>query len=328
MKNSLALGSSCILFLTQNYSTVLADQVSPPHEYTDTLKTAKALELNKLVDGGLEKAQDINYFKIKLKKVGSLTVESFGGTDTKANLLDSLGTTLATADTGGSAKNFKLSYQATAGIYYLAVKHAKAAGIGTYQVKASLQTATTNSNLIFPFTTGQTWTVCQGYNTPEITHIGPLNYSLDFSIAKDATNTGGYGCIGSANASTGQNVLAPQAGTVAWISPFTSDIICLSLNTPAPNGAKSVLLGHFTPLTTLARGSSIKQGDILGLVNPPSSKNGQYAHIHISTHTTTDCLSSGTLVAASLPLGQSFGTQYNFTSDGSKHQWYGSKLSQ
>lgn len=327
MRADLITRLSLVLFIITSSSEISAEPANH-NRYSNTLQTATSLILNKLMSGKIEKAQEINYFKINLKKSGTLSLESFGNMDTKAILLDKTGKKLLIADTGGKGKNFKLSYQAATGIYYVAVKHAKASGIGSYQIKASLQTSSPSSNFILPFSAGQTWTICQGYNTPEVTHIGPLTYSLDLSIANDAVSTGGYGCIGSPNASTGQNVLAPQAGTVAWVSPFTGDLICLSLDTPAANGAKSILLGHFTPLTTLARGSVIKQGDILGLVNPPSSKNGQYAHIHISTHTTTDCLSRGTLVADSLALGQAFGANYNFTSDSSKHQWYGTKLSQ
>ena len=296
--------------------------------YSNTLPTAKPLTLDKLTNGNIKKAKEVNYFKLNLKKTGTLIIESLGNTDTKATLFDKNGKKILTADAGGEAQNFKISYQAPSSLYYLAVKHAKAAGTGAYQLKASLQTQTTRSSFILPFAVGQTWTVCQGYNTPEITHIGPLSNALDLSLASDSVAAAGYGCIGSSNASTGQNVLAPQTGTVAWISPFTGDLVCISLNTPAANGAKAVLLGHFTPLTTLARGSLVKQGDILGVVNPASAKNGQYAHIHISTHSTASCLSSAALLSESLPLGAIFGSKYNFASNGSKHQWYGTKLSQ
>lgn len=327
MRTNFIIRFSLILLIANSSSGIYADQ-DKHNRYSNTPQTATTLVLNKIMSGKIEKTQEVNYFKLNLKKSGNLSLESFGNIDTKAILFNKIGEKLSTANTGGEGYNFKLNYQASVGIYYVAVKHAKTGGIGSYQIKATLQTASANSSFILPFTAGQIWRVCQGYNTPEITHIGPLNYSLDLSIANDATNPGGYGCIGSPNASTGQNVLAPQASTVAWISPFTNDIICLSLNTPAANGAKSVLLGHFTPLSTLARGDVVKQGDILGVINPPSGNNGQYAHIHISTHVTADCLSSGTLVADSLPLGQIFGAKYNLTSDGSKHQWYGSKLSQ
>lgn len=325
MKSSLI--SKFTLILTASFSLTFAVHAETSDRYSDTVQTFKPLALNKLVSGNLERAKEVNYFKINLKKAGTLNLESFGNTDTTSTLLDKTGKALVSADTGGSGKNFKLNYPANPAIYYLAVKHAKAAGIGAYQVKASLQTANPTTNFIFPFSAGQTWTVCQGYNTPEITHSGPLTYSLDLSLAGDSVSSGAYGCLGSANASTGQNVLAPQAGTVAWVSPFTNDLACISLATPAANGAKSVLVGHFTPLTTLSRGTVVKQGDILGVVDPASSKNGNYAHIHISTHTTNNCLSSGTLVADSVALGQMFGASYNFMSNGSKHQWYGSKVS-
>ncbi|HPY42139.1 MAG TPA: hypothetical protein PLM98_16560, partial [Thiolinea sp.] len=274
-------------------SSPLYAEPNTDSRYSNTLQTAKPLSLDKLTSGNIEKAKEVNYFRLNLKKSGILTLESSGSTDTKATLFDKNGQKILVADAGGEAQNFKLSYQATPSLYYLAIKHAKASGTGAYQLKASLQIPTNSANLIFPFTAGQSWTVCQGYNTPEITHIGPLANSLDLSLASDSVSAGAYGCIGSSNASTGQNVLAPQAGTVAWISPFTSDLVCISLNIPAANGAKSVLLGHFTPLTTLARGSVVKQGDILGLVNPASTKNGQYGHIHISMHSTASCLSSG-----------------------------------
>lgn len=40
MRNSLVFRSSFILFLVQSCPTVLADQISPIPEYTNTLKTA------------------------------------------------------------------------------------------------------------------------------------------------------------------------------------------------------------------------------------------------------------------------------------------------
>lgn len=304
--------------------TLRATINSSTDDHADSIQGATALKTNNALVNGSLAAGDIDFFRVVLPAAGVLTVMSTGSTDTYGRIHDATGQSLAYANGGGTGKNFKLRYQASAaGTYYVSVRHNKSTGTGAYKVKASFAPASANSAFILPFTAGQSWKVCQGYNTPEITHTGSLAHSFDLSIAADSTSSSGYGCLGAPNASAGQNVLAPADAKIAWVSPLTKDIVCLTLDNAAPNNARSIMLGHFSLAAGLGMGSTVKQGAILGKVNVAGSANGNYAHIQISSYATTQCMDSIGVLSNSIPLGTLFGGSYNFTSNGSKHQWYG-----
>ncbi len=213
-------------------------------------------------------------------------------------------------------------------------------------------TPTTNDgDFIFPFSKGQTWVICQGYNTPDISRPKGLNparaiqghntpdishhshhshhgddiHALDISYDLSAAN-GPSGCdLSSANASAGQMVYAPADGNIAWyglddIPGIGIDVACITLHKTASNGAKSVMLGHLDINDFVSKGDTVKQGALLGRVNTPSTRNGNYAHIHISTYDNELC------AGKSLPLNDVFGGTCNFTSDGSKAQWRGTQV--
>ncbi len=182
-----------------------------------------------------------------------------------------------------------------------------------------------NGDFIFPFSKGQTWMVCQGYNTPDIFHHDGDIHALDFSYDLDAAN-GPSGCgFSSANASAGQMVYAPADGSIAWYGLDDTpgigiDVTCITLRETASNGAKSVMLGHLDINGFVSRGDAVKQGALLGRVNTPSARNGNYAHIHIATYDNKLC------AGKSLPLNDVFGGTCNFTSNDSKEQWRGTRV--
>ncbi|CAA6820390.1 MAG: Unknown protein [uncultured Thiotrichaceae bacterium] len=182
------------------------------------------------------------------------------------------------------------------------------------------------ADFIFPFEKGQTWTVCQGYNTSDITHDGNLNYSLDFSLDADAAQGGTACSFATANTSTGQYVYAPADGRIMWhgldsVPGINVDMTCIRLDETASNGANSILLGHLNFSGFVSTLDQVKQGDLIGVVNAPSVVNGAYAHIHISSHASSLCNDD------SIPLNSVFGGSYNFTDNGNEQQWRGTTVS-
>lgn len=248
-----------------------------------------------------------------------------GFTDNNGNSSCDNTNTCLTTTTGKTTSYLKDKMELAGWTYYWKVRANGAAGAVWSDVRSFTTVGTSNSNnLIFPFSQGQNWKICQGYNTNQITHKGSLIHSFDLSIASNSA-IGSYGCNSSTSAtSSKQNVVAPAKGYVRWKGSNSTDIVCMTLSKTTVNGANSVMLGHLTLNSNIAVGvnaPSISQGSIIGTLNSPAALNGNYAHIHMSSYPSVDC--SGT----SIPFGKAFGGNYNFTSNGSIYQWYGSSVS-
>ena len=215
------------------------------------------------------------------------------------------------------SRNMSLAAQT----YYWKVRASGPGGVSGWSLSRSFTTAGSSTSLVFPFQSGQTWGICQGYNTPEITHTGTLINSLDLSFGLNSA-IGSYGCNpATANSSTAKSVVAPATGKIAWRGATSTDIVCLALDNPTQNNGKSIMLGHLTLNSGVRVNSGITQGAIFAKLNGPASKNGGYSHIHISMYASSDC--SGT----SIPFSTVFGGSYNFSSNGTRHQWYGTSVS-
>jgi len=127
--------------------------------------------------------------------------------------------------------------------------------------------------LTLPFSVGETWYVCQGYNGP-VSHRRVA--ALDLSIDPESF-AGRRGCSpDTSDASTGKAVQAPAAGTVkAHIeNEGEKDMLCLELK-----GIAIMKIGHLTDM--LPVGTKFQRDDVLGKVAAPSRGNGDYAHIHV-----------------------------------------------
>lgn len=222
-----------------------------------------------------------------------------------------------------SSRNYtKSSFSLSRHTYYWKVRAYDVNGAGTWSDVYSLTTEDTPINrFILPFSAGQTWRICQGYNTNRITHSGDFIHSFDFSIATNSA-IGTYGCNPStSNSSTNQNIIAPATGTIRHRGNRSTDLFCLSFDNVASNGARSMWIGHMSLSNGAYVGGPITQGEIIGTLNAPATLNGSYAHIHISSYSSTDC------TGRSLPFNDVFGGNYNFTSDSSVYQWYGTSVS-
>ncbi|MCB1621856.1 MAG: PPC domain-containing protein [Thiothrix sp.] len=295
-------------------------------DHGNTVASASALTLNSssIVAGNIERAGDLDYFRFTLTQKGKLVVTTTGNTDTFGRLHAADGKVLVANNDAGAGNNFRITRTLNAGTYLVSVRHRSSTGTGTYQLRLTFTPGTASSGFLFPFKAGRTWTVCQGYNTASITHVGTLRYALDLSIDPDSAN-GSSGCLlSTAGASTGQSVLAPAAGKIAWEGMSLGlkvDVVCLVLDKVAGNGGRSVMLGHLSLQDGLGMGSVVKSGQLLGTVNAPSAMNGAYAHIHVSMYQSATCQGS------SMALGKVFGGSYDFSTDGSTQQWRGTRVS-
>jgi hypothetical protein len=124
------------------------------------------------------------------------------------------------------------------------------------------------SSLELPFSSGQTWVICQGYNNSQISHFGKQVHALDLSIdRKSALPTSTKrACVGNANASTGKTVFAPSKGTIARTTHSSAypsaqnDLACIKFD-PSPGSA---LVGHIRPSTMPKVGTSVNAGQPIG----------------------------------------------------------------
>jgi len=297
-------------------------------DHGNTVAAASTVELTNdsvIVAGNIEKAGDLDYFRFTLARKGRLILTTTGSTDTFGRLHAAGGKVLAANNDAGAGNNFRIVRTLNAGTYLVSVRHRSSSGTGAYRLRLTFTPSVVSSrSFLFPFRSGQTWTVCQGYNTGSITHNGSLKYSLDLSIDPDSAD-GSSGCLMStAETSTGQSVLAPAAGKILWEGMslgLNVDVVCLALDKSAENGAQSVMLGHLSLQDGLGMGSSIRQGQLLGKVNAPSAVNGAYAHIHISMYKSSTCQGN------SIALGKVFGGSYDFSANGSAQQWRGTRFS-
>ncbi|MCI5191901.1 MAG: DUF1566 domain-containing protein [Candidatus Electrothrix sp. AU1_5] len=183
-----------------------------------------------------------------------------------------------------------------------------------------------DGDFIFPFAERESlWQICQGYNTPTISHTGNLIHSFD--IAYGSGNLGSTGCWGNPGGSEDKTVVAPAAGTIVWNGANDTDITCFRLENSVSNGhgvqIASVKLGHMKSNSARASaGQYLAQGDIVGKLCGPTGcpSAGGYAHTHIAAYTNPDC------TGVSVPFGSVFGSGYNFSSNGSLYQWHGTEI--
>ncbi|MCI5144677.1 MAG: DUF4382 domain-containing protein, partial [Candidatus Electrothrix sp. AR3] len=182
-------------------------------------------------------------------------------------------------------------------------------------------------NFVFPFAERDSvWQICQGYNTPNISHFGNLIHSFDFAYGSG--NLGNTGCLGNPGGSEDKTVIAPAAGTILWNGATDTDITCFHLENTVSNGhgdqIASVKLGHMKNNSArVSAGKYRAQGEPIGKLCGPTGcpSSGPYTHTHIAAYITTNC------TGVTVPFGTVFGSGYpDFSSNGSKYQWHGTEI--
>ena len=130
--------------------------------------TATRINENSTASGSIGTPGDLDYFHLEVDTEGSLTLETEGQTDTYGTLLDAGGNILSrNDDTNG--RNFLISRQVPAGIYYVQVRHYSPSGTGSYQLRTS-------------FTPGGTLSL-----SPETANIPPNGGDDTFSVSSNTT---------------------------------------------------------------------------------------------------------------------------------------------
>jgi len=169
------------------------------------------------------------------------------------------------------------------------------------------------TKLSFPFSTGQTWYVCQGYNG-YVTHKGNLVDALDLSV--DPNSVGKKSCTpATKSSSAGYDVVAPGDGTIAWKGKNDKDMMCIKLDSGG-----SIKLGHF--YSALAVGAHVNRDNtVLGKLTAPGvGTNGGYSHIHMQLFDDSMC-------SIHVPFGTAFGAPNLSYNPKAKNQWAGTPLS-
>jgi len=167
-----------------------------------------------------------------------------------------------------------------------------------------------HATIQFPFASWKPWYICKGYNAGGQTDPHHGNPVLDFSTDPDSPSDGG--CAGSTKeAASGQPVLAPIAGKVAW---FRSDMLCITSN----DQQHSIGLGHLDPAQShVGNGVTVSVGDQLGIVASPNDGNNGYSHIHIQGHNVPNCQGNLTPFVGDMRFEGASDLPY----DGSPNQW-------
>jgi hypothetical protein len=188
--------------------------------------------------------------------------------------------------------------------------------------------ASSDLGVIVPTKKGQTWYVCQGYNT-NISHRGGDKYGLD--LIPDRRAVGTTGCRAGYNAAQHQRVYTPVSGTISW-KHFPGGLVCIKVSS-----SRSIKIGHMKTALTAGYpaawlstpvGSRVSKGSVLGYVATANSGNGGVPHIHIGMYANASCNGTGPIPFATAYGAALHGTStWNLTSNGSVNQWSGKAVS-
>jgi len=197
--------------------------------------------------------------------------------------------------------------------YYWKVRANNSTGASAWSITRSFTTAGTAARLVFPFSSGQRWYICQGYNG-YVSHTSNLIDSLDLSVS--SASVGSTGCTSStAYSSQNYSVVSPDNGAVAWIGSTQPDIMCINLDSGG-----SIKLGHF--YSAVSSGARVTRNQYIGKLSAPGvGTNGGYSHIHMQLFNGSGCVTTNHTA-----FGTAFGSP-NLSYNGTRNQWAGTSLS-
>ena len=117
------------------YVRPVRSSLPTPTEHGDTEGTATAVAPDSNTLGGLERAGDVDYFRVEVARAGRLMVDTSGGTDTFGSLRSANGATLAEDDDTGSRSNFYIARDVAPGTYYVVVLGSSNSTTGAYTLR-------------------------------------------------------------------------------------------------------------------------------------------------------------------------------------------------
>ena len=183
----------------------------------------------------------------------------------------------------------------------------------------------------FPFASGATWYVSEGYNTSPAAN-GGSHYNCDTSTLTDQpSHTESCSLYYQYKYSmdfkrvdgntSGQQVLSSVNGTITWIDQSFGGMSIYIGNNYA------LAFFHATLDPGLAAGQTVTQGQVLGTVAPPgSSGNGGTSHIHVTLWQTTD---QGNWSRNAQPFTGAYGidgSNFPALSDSTQNQYLGTQV--
>ena len=146
-------------------------QEGNPDVHGDTAETATLINLTSPIVANLDLQGDVDFYRLEIESNSLLTVESSGQTDTLGSLFDSSGRILVQND-NANGLNFRITYRADPGTYFLRVRHPLNRGTGEYTLLGGLTfipslaiqssdttTEETTVNLIFTSIPGESYRV-------------------------------------------------------------------------------------------------------------------------------------------------------------------------
>ena len=146
-------------------------QEGNPDVHGDTAETATLINLTSPIVANLDLQGDVDFYRLEIESNSLLTVESSGQTDTLGSLFDSSGRILV-QNNNANGLNFRITYRADPGTYFLRVRHPLNRGTGEYTLIGGLTfipslaiqssdttTEETTVNLIFTSIPGESYRV-------------------------------------------------------------------------------------------------------------------------------------------------------------------------
>ena len=158
-----------------SYYTVKAE-VAPVVEddYGNDINTAFTINVETTINGIINYAGDLDYFKFTAPCSGTYIIESSGSMDTYGKLFNSSGTLLASNDDGGVGTNFKITYSLTKNsVYYVEVKHYNNTATGSYSIRVTA-----------PDDYGNTFATAFQVTDFSMAYFGTINYNGDLDFIK------------------------------------------------------------------------------------------------------------------------------------------------
>ncbi|MCB4745369.1 MAG: DUF1566 domain-containing protein, partial [Sulfurovum sp.] len=207
------------------------------NDHGGKITLATPINPNSTTAGRIEKAGDVDWFRVTIPRGGGiLTVKTTGTTDTVGTLYNASGTELKTNDNNGSGNNFKISQTVTAGTYYVKVKHSSATGTGNYNLATKFTPSAQSESTLDPEST-DTNSPASGTDTPGTPASGTETPSTETpstntpSTDTPSTDTSGTPASGTETPSTE----TPSAETPSTPASDTNASAVSNNNTPAPS---------------------------------------------------------------------------------------------
>ena len=108
--------------------------VSVPPDAGETRLDAMPIELNSRTSGLLDRAGDVDYYRLDIPSEGPVLVETSGATDTHGQLHGRDGRRLHSDDDSGEGGNFRIERTLAVGVHYIRVSGSRRAVTGPYQL--------------------------------------------------------------------------------------------------------------------------------------------------------------------------------------------------